>query len=58
VDVGPGLIYTLSAGWRFQYSRDLALNLNVGSVEANEGSLHAEAFTIGVSYVLNRAIQH
>jgi hypothetical protein len=58
VDVGPGLIYTLNAGWRFQYSRDLALNLNVGSVEADVGSFHAESFTIGVSYVLNRAILH
>ena len=58
VDVGPGLIYTISAGWRFQYSRDLALNLNVGSVEADVGSFHAETFTIGVSYVLNRAILH
>jgi hypothetical protein len=58
VDVGPGLIYALSAGWRFQYSRDLALSLDVGSVEADTGSFHASAFTLGVSYVLNRAIQH
>ena len=30
----------------------------VGSVEADTGSFHAEALTLGVSYVLNRAIQH
>ena len=58
VDTGPGLIYALSAGWRFQYSQSIALSADIGSVEADTGSFHAEAFTLGVSYVLNRAIQH
>ena len=56
VDTGSGLLYHLAAGWRFQYSRDLALSLDVGSVEADHGTFEGESATVGISYVLNRAV--
>ncbi len=56
VDTGPGLIYALSLGWRFQYNRDLALSLDVGSVEADRGAFHAETFTVGLGYGFDRPV--
>jgi hypothetical protein len=56
VDVRSGLIYHMAAGWRFQYSRDLALNLEYGVVDADRGTFHGESLTVGISYALNRAV--
>jgi hypothetical protein len=56
VDVRSGLLYHLAGGWRFQYSRDLAFNLDIGTVEADRGSFQGESFTVGLSYVLSRAV--
>jgi hypothetical protein len=46
----------MAAGWRFQYSRDLALNLEYGVVDADRGTFHGESLTVGISYALNRAV--
>ncbi|MEM7306687.1 MAG: hypothetical protein AAF682_08455 [Planctomycetota bacterium] len=56
VDVSSGLIYHLAAGWRFQYSKNLSFHLDVGSVESDRGSFEGESLTVGVGYMLNRAI--
>jgi len=56
VDLRSGLLYHVAAGWRFQYSRDLAINVDYGVVEADRGTFHGESLTVGLSYVLNRAV--
>ena len=56
VDVSSGLLYHLAAGWRFQYTDNIAISLDLGSVEADRGSFEGESLTVGLSYILNRAV--
>ena len=53
-DVGSGLVFHFGAGYRYDLTRDLALELEFGKVEASQGTFEAESFQLGVTWKLNR----
>jgi len=55
VDVGSGLIYTVSAGYRYRMGKHLFFQAEAGKVEADRGSFEAELWQLGIGWHLGRA---
>lgn len=55
VDVGDGLIFHLSAGYRFAFGERLSFLFDIGKVEASDGSFEGESYTFGLAWHLPRA---
>jgi hypothetical protein len=55
VDIDGGLMFSISAGWRYALGRHLFLQAEVGSEQASRGSYEAETVTIGLGWELPRA---
>jgi hypothetical protein len=55
-DVGSGLIYQFSGGYRYEFSPELALALEGGVLETDQGSFDAEMYQVGLVWNLGRAL--
>ena len=55
VDVGPGLVYSATAGYRYHYSRRVFFQAEIGKLEADRGSFEAESWLLGIGVKLDRA---
>jgi hypothetical protein len=55
VDVGSGLLYQFTGGYRWQFSDQFSLYLEAGYAEADRGSFEAVAYQVGLAWSLQRA---
>ena len=56
VDIGSGLLYELTAGYRYQLSPLFAITVEAGGVNADKGSFEAQVFQLGINWSMQRAV--
>ena len=54
VDIGSGLLYELTAGYRYQVSPLFAITAEAGGVNADKGSFEAGVFQLGINWSMQR----
>ena len=55
LDVGSGLVYQASAGWRYALDERWFLSVDIGGIDSDNGTFEAGAFQVGIGWSLPTA---